>query len=82
MEIELRTGRYIKYDEAFVFVDALEEVKEEVLGTIETEPKRTVELLETFIAACYEKAGEIDDSLSSLEKGFRLNPLPSSFYYL
>jgi TolB-like protein len=27
-------------------------------------------------------AGEIDESLSSLGKGFRLNPLPSSFYYL
>jgi adenylate cyclase len=27
-------------------------------------------------------AGRNDESLSSLEKGFRLNPLPSSFYYL
>jgi tetratricopeptide (TPR) repeat protein len=27
-------------------------------------------------------AGEIDESLSSLERGFHLNPLPSSFYYL
>ena len=66
MEIALRPGRFIRYDDAFEFVQGLETVESVVVRVIKTDPKRAVELFETFIAGCCEKADEIDDSGGSL----------------
>ena len=66
MEVALRPGRFIRYDDAFEFVQGLETVKSAVARVIKIDPRRAVGLVETFIAGCYEKADEIDDSGGSL----------------
>jgi len=65
MEKALRPDRFIDYRTSWEFVRGLEEVKREIDRLIETQPRQAVELLETFIAGCYEKAEEIDDSSGS-----------------
>jgi len=65
MEKALRPDRFIDYRTSWEFVGGLEEVKREIDRLIKTQPHQAVELLETFIAGCYEKAEEIDDSSGS-----------------
>lgn len=62
MELALKPGSFIDYGGSWGFVNGLEKVKEEIDSLIKTEPNRAVQLLETFIAGCYEKAEEIDGS--------------------
>lgn len=62
MEAALRPERFISSRESWDFVEGLEEVKGKIGRLMRSEPRRAVGLLETFIAACYEKAEEIDDS--------------------
>jgi hypothetical protein len=59
MEEALRPGRYISEHASFSVVNELESVAARIAGT---DPERAVGLYETFIAACYEKADEVDDS--------------------
>jgi hypothetical protein len=59
MEETLRPGRYISEDASFSLVNKLESVAARIAGA---DPERAVGLCETFIAACYEKADEADDS--------------------
>ena len=66
MESALRPGRFFKYDEASEFVQGLESVKAAIVRVIKTDPQGAVELVEMFIAGCYEKVDEIDDSGGSL----------------
>ncbi len=62
MEAALDPGSFIAYRRSWDFVETLEEVKEQIEGLVKTRPSRAVGLCETFIAACHEKADEIDDS--------------------
>ena len=59
MEEALRPGRYISEHASFSVVNELEPVAARIA---EADPERAVGLYETFIAACYEKADEVDDS--------------------
>ena len=59
MEEALRPGRYISEHASFTVVGELELVATRIAGA---DPERAVGLYETFIAACYEKADEVDDS--------------------
>jgi hypothetical protein len=49
----------------FSFVSDLDEVAAKVAKVIGSRPARAVVLYETFLAACYEKAEELDDSSGS-----------------
>ncbi len=66
MELALRLEDFIDYGAAWSFVSELEEVEQDIQKLLSEEPARAVALYETFIAGCYEKAEEIDDSSGSL----------------
>ena len=65
IEDSLRPGDYIGYNSSWSFASDLEKVKNKIDNVINKEPIRAIDLIETFIAACYEKAEEIDDSSGS-----------------
>lgn len=62
MELALQLEDFIDYGAAWSFVMELEEVEEQMEKLLLDEPERAIDLYETFIAGCYEKAEEIDDS--------------------
>ena len=62
IEAALSPGAFISYKAAWSFVDDVQDVANDIGEIIEKEPKRAAHLYETFIAACHEKANEIDDS--------------------
>ncbi len=62
IEAALRPGCFIDYGECSSFVSGLDEVVARIVQLTSTDPRRTVALLETFIAGAYEKAEEVDDS--------------------
>ncbi len=62
IETALAPGIFISYKAAWSFVDELKEIANEVDTVMESESERSAHLHETFIAACHEKADEIDDS--------------------
>ncbi len=66
IEHAFRPGEFIDYRQSHSFVEGLETVKAEIDRLIKRNPRDAVVYLETFIAACYEKANEIDDSSGSL----------------
>jgi hypothetical protein len=66
MERALRLGSFIDYGAAWSFVTELEEVAEQIGRLLPEEDERAIDLYETFIAGCYEKAEEIDDSSGNL----------------
>jgi hypothetical protein len=59
MEAALRPGRYISEQASLSLVNELESVAARIARA---DPERAVGLYETFIAGCYEKADEVDDS--------------------
>lgn len=66
IEYTFAPGTFIDHRQSRDFVEALEAVRARITPLIEEgEPERAVALLETFIAACYEKSEEIDDSSGS-----------------
>lgn len=65
IEDSLRPDDYIEYNSSWSFVSELEKVKNKIDNVVNKEPIRAIDLIETFIAACYEKAEEIDDSSGS-----------------
>ena len=65
IEAALAPGRFVSYHASFGFVGELEQVEQQLLQLIRTESTRAVALYEAFLAGCYEKAGEIDDSSGS-----------------
>ena len=65
MGTALAPDRFISDHAGYSFVSDLEKVRERIAGIIETEPERAIALYETFIAGCYEKAEEVDDSTGS-----------------
>jgi len=62
VEAALAPGRYVSYGASFDFARELGQVEQELKQLILTEPTRAVALYEAFLAGCYEKAEEVDDS--------------------
>jgi tetratricopeptide (TPR) repeat protein len=62
IESALQPGRFIGWNEGFSFVSELSHLEAEIAKTVSAGPARAVALYETFIAGCYLKAEEIDDS--------------------
>lgn len=66
IEAALDPGRFV-YDRAcFSFVRDIEEVENKIAKLIQSAPARATALYEAFLAGCYEKANEVDDSSGSL----------------
>lgn len=63
VEGALAPGEFVGWKQSSVFVAGLEAAKERI-GVLVTggDPAAAVDLYEIFIAACYEKADEVDDS--------------------
>ena len=78
----LAPGSFVGYRDSWEFVQGVDTVRHKIVPLIkEGEPSRAVGLLETFIAGCYEKSEEIDDSGGSfgqLVEVLRLDPRPAS----
>jgi len=62
IELALDPGSYIGSRNDFGFLDGLGKVAARVESVARFDPARAVALLETFLAGCYEKADEVDDS--------------------
>ena len=62
IEVALQPGRFIAYRASLDFVSSLEEVAGQLKPLVRTDTRRVVGLYETFLAGCYEKAEELDDS--------------------
>jgi predicted nucleic acid-binding protein len=62
IETALDPGRFVSDRGCFSFVGGLEQIETTVARLVDTEPARAVTLYETFLAGCYEKAEEVDDS--------------------
>jgi len=65
IESAIKPGDFIGYNEGWSFISGLEKVNEQIDGVADKNPHQAVDLIETFIAVCYEKAEEIDDSSGS-----------------
>jgi len=66
IEDALAPGAFIGYRDNWGFVDGVEAVRAKIVHLIKSgEAARAVALLETFIAGCYGKSEEIDDSSGS-----------------
>lgn len=66
IETALAPGAFIGYRHMSDLIDDVEAVRAGMVALIQDgEAARAVALLQTFIAACYEKSEEIDDSLGS-----------------
>ena len=65
IEAALSPGSFIAYNAAWSFVDDVQKVANDIEKIVKKEPERAAHLFETFIAACHEKADEIDDSSGS-----------------
>ena len=65
IEAALSPGRFISYNAAWSFVEDVQGVADDIGKIIQKEPARAARLYEIFIAACHEKADEIDDSSGS-----------------
>ncbi len=62
MEAALQPGRFISYGAGSDFVEGLDRVEDRIAKLVRTRPERAAALYETFLAGCYEKAEELDDS--------------------
>ncbi len=62
IEAALSPGRFISYNAAWSFMEDVQGVADDINKIIRKEPERAARLYEIFIAACHEKADEIDDS--------------------
>ena len=62
IEAALSPGRFISYKDSWSFVNDVQDIANDIEKIIQNEPERAARLFETFIAACHEKADEIDDS--------------------
>lgn len=65
IEATLDPGRFVGDRACFSFVSDLEELEDEIAKLVPVEPARAVALYEAFLAGCYEKAEELDDSSGS-----------------
>ncbi len=65
IEAALSPGNFISYNAAWSFVGDVQKVATDIDKIVKKEPERAAHLFETFIAACHEKADEIEDSSGS-----------------
>ncbi len=65
IELALNPGAFIPYSACFSFVSDLDEVAAKIAKLVSSDPERAVTLYETFLAACYVKIEELDDSSGS-----------------
>jgi tetratricopeptide (TPR) repeat protein len=65
IENALSPGYFVGDRACYSFVSELEEAESGIAPLIESAPDRAVGLYETFLAGCYEKAEELDDSSGS-----------------
>ncbi|WP_406045899.1 hypothetical protein OG799_16300 [Micromonospora sp. NBC_00898] len=65
IEHALDPGRFVSDQGCFRFVDGLEQVAAAIGRLVTDDPERAATLYETFLAGCYEKAEEVDDSSGS-----------------
>ncbi|MCK5803524.1 MAG: hypothetical protein KAI66_11860 [Lentisphaeria bacterium] len=61
----LNPGTYIPDRDSFSFASDLEEVAAKIDSLVGTDPNRATNLYEAFLAACYMKVEELDDSSGS-----------------
>ena len=72
LEHALDPGEFIPYDRSWDFVQTLENVKHKVDALVKDgQADRAVSLYEIFLAGCYEKVNEIDDSGGELGSFFK-----------
>jgi tetratricopeptide (TPR) repeat protein len=62
IEAALRPDYFIPDGASWSFVEGLERLDDKIGQLVTSEPARALELYETFLAGCYEKAEELDDS--------------------
>lgn len=62
IESALQPGRFVPYSASYSFSAELGPVRERIAELVSTDPSQAVALYETFLAGCYEKADEVDDS--------------------
>ncbi len=62
IEAALQPGRFIPHGAVWSFIEGLEEVAAQIAALVDGFPSRAAALYETFLAGCYEKAEELDDS--------------------
>ncbi|MDT8319273.1 MAG: hypothetical protein RQ826_01965 [Xanthomonadales bacterium] len=62
IELVLNPGAFIPYRASFSFVSDLDEVAAKIARLVSSDPARAATLYETFLAACYLKIEELDDS--------------------
>jgi tetratricopeptide (TPR) repeat protein len=65
IEAELSLGRFVSNRACLSLVSGLEQIENRVAGLTGTAPDRAVALYEAFLAGCFEKADEVDDSSGS-----------------
>jgi hypothetical protein len=65
IELALNPGAFIPDRACFSFVSDLDEVAAKIAKLVSRDPARAVTLYETFLAACYAKIEELDDSSGS-----------------
>ncbi len=65
IELVLNPGVIIPYGASFSFVSKLDGVAAKIAKLISSDPTRATALYETFLAACYLKIEELDDSSGS-----------------
>ena len=65
IEQALSPGEFIRDGACFSFVGGLEQVARALRELIEAEPSRALALCEAFLAGCYAKAEQLDDSSGS-----------------
>jgi hypothetical protein len=65
IEAALDPGRFVGDRACLSFVTGLEGVENEVAGLTSTAPAQAATLYEVFLAGCFEKAEELDDSSGS-----------------
>jgi hypothetical protein len=62
IEAALQPGHFVRHAAVWPFVEGLEQVEATIAKLVRGSPARAAALYEIFLAGCYEKAGEIDDS--------------------
>jgi tetratricopeptide (TPR) repeat protein len=65
MELVLSPGSFIASRASVSFISGLEEVEDSIARLTQSDPGHAITLYETFLAGCYEKAEELDDSSGS-----------------
>ena len=66
IESALRPGKFVSYSDSFVFAKGLDELVTQIEPLVDDNPERAADVYEAFLAGCYAKTHEIDDSSGEL----------------